>query len=81
LGACDFNLWDCGLTGILFFNFTSLQYFNIFSAAEILYENFYTAQNNQKTGLPSQQWTNHPMARASLPPTPGTTPQTNGKLY
>ena len=45
--------------------------------AEILYENFYTAQSNQKTGLTSsQQWTNHPMARAPLPPTPNR-PQNN----
>ena len=53
----------------------------IFSTAEIVYENFYTAQSHQKTGLPSQQWANHPKARVSLPPTPGPTPQANGKLY
>lgn len=53
--------------------------FNL-SIAEIFYENFYTTQSNQKTGLQSQQRTNYPMAQVSLPPTPtNAAPQTNGK--
>ncbi|XP_028399506.1 proline-serine-threonine phosphatase-interacting protein 2-like [Dendronephthya gigantea] len=49
--------------------------------AEIFYENFYTTQSNQKTGLQSsQRQPNYPMAKVSLPPTPtvaNTVPKTN----
>lgn len=60
-----------------------------FFVVEIVYENFYTTQSHQKTGLLLQhQRANHPKARVLLPPTPNVKPnqivnnqvKSNGRL-
>ena len=77
------NLYVCFLKLLIIFCICAAelyqQYLSHFFAAEIVYENYYTAQSNQKTGLASQHWTSHPMGSLPPTPTPVVTQQKNGK--
>lgn len=51
-----------------------------FFTAEIFYENFYTAQNDQKIALPTHQRANHHKNGVDLPPIPSNSSKTNGNF-